>query len=282
MSRRAAQPERLTWEPTRLYWALVHAPGWRRTGEVPPGLRPELEDEVPLPPDELHAVCVPVGDGRVVVCAAARSALENLPATAVSLTPATVPECLGAEVPPASLNLLVGEFAPVAMRRARRRAHLVAVAGVLLCAALAAFGLQRRAAHWQHVAEQAAAARVALIADAGLADRGEHALLLEVARLRRRVQAAAAVRPPADASLALVNVLKAWPADVPSRPERLSVSPGGATISVALDGDAAPFLGALRPPQGWRAGEPRLNASGGVTRLTLQLGPESPQQEGTR
>jgi hypothetical protein len=271
LSRRPAQPEALTWEPGRLYWAVLHAPGWKRAGVLPPGLRPELEDELPLAPDDLHAVCAPVGDGRVVVCAAARTALAAVPANAPRLVPATVPACIDAQVSPASLNLLVGEFEPVVMRRARRRLHLLAAASLALCAAFATAGLLRRAAFWDGVASSAAEARSGLLTAAGLDTADPHALIIELAELRRQAEAAATVRPPADAAVALADLLKGWPAAVPAKPQSLAVSPTGATISVNVDGDPAPFLAALRTPDGWRAGEPRINASGGVTRLTLQL-----------
>lgn len=287
MTRSDPKAVHVTWEPERLYWAVVHAPAWRRAGELPPGLRPELADEVPVPPDELHAVCAPAGDGRVIVCAASRSALENLPGEAVTLTPASLPACIGIDdgaVSPGVLNLLVGPHEPVPVRRARRRRHLIGAASVALCSALLALGLVRRAAHWDNVAKDAAAARASVLSRAGLSgggSEGPHALAAELARLRRRAAASTSVRPAPDAAVALASVLKAWPADVPSRPESLRISQSGATIAVNVDNDPAPFLEAFKPPEGWRAAEPRLNVSGSVTRLMLELTPET-AREGVR
>lgn len=271
MSVRADERVHLRWEPERFYWSVLPAPGWKRAGVLPEGLRPELEDEVPLAPGELHAVCAPVGDGRVVVCAAARDLLADLAVDAAALSPSALPRCVEASIDPAMLNLLVGEFEPAFLRRRRVRRHALAAALVALGVGLLTFGFLRRVEHWNAIAERAAEARSGLVARTVGEDAGPYALLAEVARLRQQRDATGRVESPGDAALALAAVLRGWPADVPSRPQTLSVSPAGATISVSLDGDPAPFLRSIRAPEGWSVGEPRLNSVSGVTRVTLQL-----------
>lgn len=46
----------------------------------------------------------------------------------------------------------------------------------------------------------------------------------------------------ADAGIALGDLLRGWPKDVPSKPQAIAVTPTSATVSVAVEGDASPFL----------------------------------------
>ena len=66
-------PTTFAWPPERFYWSVLEAPGVRRPGPLPPGLLPEFQEDLPVPVEEVHAVSVPTGDGRLVVCAAPRS-----------------------------------------------------------------------------------------------------------------------------------------------------------------------------------------------------------------
>src|SRR5690606_17382565 len=52
----AALAEIVRWPAARFYWAVLEAPGWTRSGPLPEGLRPELEELAPEPLDSLHAV----------------------------------------------------------------------------------------------------------------------------------------------------------------------------------------------------------------------------------
>ena len=47
----------------------------------------------------------------------------------------------------------------------------------------------------------------------------------------------------------------------------------GASVSVTVEGNAAPFLSALKPPPGWAMDEPHLSSVDALTRLTLHLSP---------
>jgi hypothetical protein len=168
------------------------------------------------------------------------------------------------------LNLLVGDLEPVFMRRSRVHRHAAAAAMMLVCVALITTGMLRRASHWNRKADAAAASRLAVIGRT-VAGASDEALATELAHLRSAGDVLAHAGPAPDAALALVELLKAWPADVPSRPQALSVTGSQASISVIVEGDAAPFLHALHPPRGWLLEEPRLNTAGSATRLALSL-----------
>lgn len=256
------------WPHDRFFWAVLDAPGWSRAGPLPPGLVPALADDVPADVDELHPVCAPLGDGRVLVCAARRADLAQPARTLRSVTPERLPDALDATLDPRSLELLCGHFEPRCVRRARLARHARAAGALLLCAVLAAIGLHRRAAHWARVAEAANAARHEVANAAGLRP---EALGAELARLD--ALSASTVRHPTDATAFLAALLDAWPVGVAAEPQSLSVSEEGASLAVNVEGDPAPFLAAFSTPQGYRLEDPRLNASRGVTRLALRLRP---------
>jgi hypothetical protein len=71
--------------------------------------------------------------------------------------------------------------------------------------------------------------------------------------------------------LRLAELLNAWPGQVASRPQSLSLAPGAVSISVVLDDDATPFLRVFTPPTGWSVDEPRINSADSKVRLHLQL-----------
>lgn len=259
------------WPPERFYWSVLHAPQWRRSGTLPPGLRAELEGDLPVPAESVHAVGVPISEGRLLVCAADAASLGEAPHETLVLTPESVPEFAvgGGRLPdPSALNLLVGAHEPRALSRARRSRHSFAMATVLLLAGLITVGLVRRATVWDTAAADASAALGSIQPDIA-----PEVLAQEVARLERLRASSERIRPPADAAVTLASLLRTWPASVPSRPQTLAVTESGVSVSVALDGDATAFLKAMTPPAGWTMDEPRLNAADKITRLTLQMRP---------
>jgi hypothetical protein len=263
----------VTWPADHFYWAVVEAPGVRRTGELPAGLLPMLEEDVPTEAADLHAVCVPVSGGRLAICAAERAFLANIHAETITLTPGSLPHFIQSlNLTPAQFNLLVGSFEPMPTRWRRVRQHAYAAAIVLLCGALIALGLHRRASRWD---ERAESARVvaANIASTLTPSGSPNDLAAEAARLQSTHDAFAKLKPPADAPLALAAVLQAWPTSVPSKPQTISIGQSGISISTSVEGDAAAFLKAFSPPPGFTLDEPRLNASDKLTRLSLQLRP---------
>lgn len=229
-----------------------------------------LEEDAPADVGDLHAVCVPLADGRLAVCAAERSELADFASTFLTLTPESLPSFLEGKAEPGHFNLLVGEFEPRPLRVARTKRHAFAAATALLCGLLVGVGLSRRAEHWNALAESARAAAAQLAATASPTGKPDD-LAAEARRLRGAHDALAKAAAPPDAALSLAAVLHAWPANLPSKPQSVSISPGVTTISVAVEGDAAAFLRSFEPPAGWTLDEPRLNSTDSVTRLSLQL-----------
>jgi hypothetical protein len=186
------------------------------------------------------------------------------------LTPEGLPDFAGG-ADASGLNLLVGEFEPRLLRRARTRRQALAIAACLGCAALVSAGLLRRAAQWSSLAEQARAATRAVVGEVGAGS--PEALTLEVRKLRSAAFPASAIRGGPDAALALSSLLASWPGRVPNKPQSLMLNGSGMTIGVTVEGDPAPFLRAFKAPAGWTQEEPHLNTAGSVTRVNLQLRP---------
>jgi hypothetical protein len=202
------------------------------------------------------------------VCAAHRLALDSVDPAAVSLTPAAVPDFAESCTDAARLNLLVGPFEAPAITAARGRTRLLLGTTVTVCALVTALGVQRRAAAWRTDAAHTAA-EVERVTR-GVLPPGR-ALQDELERLRDVSRGAAQAPVLADASLALAGVLAGWPAQAPCVAHSIIVNESGATLSLALHGDPARFLETIDPPPGWTLDEPRLNAAGGTTRVSVRL-----------
>ncbi|MBX3410406.1 MAG: hypothetical protein KF859_11040 [Phycisphaeraceae bacterium] len=264
---------RAAWPAERFYWAVLDAPGVRRAGQLPVGLTAMLDDDVPIDVNGLHALGLPLADGRLAVCAAERRELADLPHDTLSLCPLTLPPFLeGQGITPGQLNLLVGAFEPRPLRRARIKRHATAATLLLFCGLLVAVGLQRRATYWRDQAQSAHNAAMSM-ADSLVPGGRPADLASEAAHLRGTHDALLKAAHPPDAALSLAALLHAWPANVPSKPQSIAVNPTGVSFSVSLESDPAEFLRALTPPAGWALDEPRLNSADTVTRLSLQLRP---------
>ncbi len=256
------------WPVQKFFWAVIDAPGLTRSGPLPPGLRAEFEEQVPVNIDELHIVCTPMEGGRLLACGAPFDAVAALGDSALTLTPQSAPPFVPDGADMSNLNLLTGPLEPRPLRRARARRSALSIATVALCATLACVGLNRRTRAWEHEAGDAAdAARLM----ARSVDPEMTELSLDVALESARRGAQVVARPPADAALALASLLTSWPTTVASRPLTLAVGADTASISVAVDGDPAPFLKAISPPPGWSLDEPRLMTAEKVSRLNLTL-----------
>jgi hypothetical protein len=219
-----------------------------------------LQEELPIPVDQVHAVGAQAPGGKLVVCAARREDLREI--TALSLVPGRIPSIIELKVDPAALNLLVGDFEPTPLRRERsRRRTLLALAAASL-ASITALGLVRRADMWGTVSNDARAAVSSLATS-------PTALHLELDRLRRSPRAE--VKPTPDAAQALAALLSAWPKELQCQTESVNIAPTGMTLSLTVAKDARPFLSALRAPQGWTLDEPRLTATADGARLNVIL-----------
>lgn len=257
----------LRWEASRFYWCVLEAPGWTRAGPMPDGLKGPLAAEVPAPVDALHAVVWPDGAGRLVVCALARTSLLTV-GDAISLCPDRVPEHLGGT--PTDFNLLVGEFAPGPVVRARRWSHVLAASCFSIVVLLIALGLHRRALRLDAEARSAIELAVARLQSTGL---DERSLSREVEAMRESAAGRPLLTPTADASISLARVLAAWPSHADCTTHGITVDTSGVALSLSVPGDPSPLLASLRPPSGWSIDDPRINSSSGVTRLSLTMRP---------
>ena len=260
----------LRWPPDRFYWSIIDAANWRRSGALPAGLRPPLEEDVPISGSELHAVAAPLGDGRLLICAAAKADLQSLDPAATTLAPDGLPAFVESPFDPSLLNLLIGEFEPASKRRARHRRQFVFSITIILCLALVSIGLGRRASHQYAIGREARAATEALIAQIAPGARPEF-LALEVSRARQSAENHARLKAPIDAAPPLAELLAAWPAAIPCKPQSINTTGNSITLSILIDGDPLPFLEAIRPPAGWAMEQPRLNTAGDTTRIALQF-----------
>ncbi len=280
----ASSSPHVGWPWERFYWSVLDVPAARPSGPLPAALLPEFGDDVPVDVDKLFAIAVPTACGRTLVCAAMRDELEGVPGHVLSLAPESIPDELGVEAEVSGLNFLVGPFEPVPTRRRRQYRHLAWMAITVVVGGLVTLGLARRAAR---CVEEAGAARTLANAvvqrvlpnpDPAWAERSLDA---ELVSLRTRAKASDLAVPSPDAALHLAQLLTAWPAQVPCKPQSLSVTPTSMMASVSIEGDPSGFLKAIRAPAGWTLGEPRINSASGITRLSLQMKPEPrPGREG--
>ncbi len=271
-----AIPATLAWPADQFYWAEIDGMGWSGSGTLPPGMLPSLADELPVAIESVHAVATPGSGGRVLICACPRDRLADLDPSCVELKPAALPPGFDSTVDLASLNLLVGEFEPIAIRVAKRSRHLLLAATLVLCCTAISFGLIRRSRHADAVAAQAARSANTLLADF-TTDRKEEILAQHAKAMQTIAEVAGRARPPVDAAAGLESLLRVWPASIPAKPLSISVAADGLSFGVVVDGDPAPFLQALKAPDGFVLDEPRINTTGSLsaptTRLTLHAHP---------
>ncbi len=273
----------VTWPAEGFLWAVIESAGtasatWKCDGAIPPGLLSDVADQIPAPIEDLHAVAAAADHGRLIVCLAKRDELITLTSeeSVRSLTPASIPpEVDTSGLNPTRLNLLVDDFEPLALRRARVRRHVLAAAAVLLAAGLVTLGLWRREHAALGAVRRAEAASQRVVTELGFKDGGVAKLTAELEHRRGVAGIDLALRQPPDAAAALNLVLSAWPTESPAKLQSIGLGPDGAVLSVLVPppGDSAAFLASLRPIDGWTLDEPRLASVGSETRLTLRIRP---------
>jgi hypothetical protein len=251
---------RLAWPAERFFWAVLDAPTLGGCRALPAELAELLQDELPVPVDQVHVVAESAPGGKLVVCAAAREDLGSI--GAMELIPEEVPSVMEPKVHTAALNLLVGDFEPVTLRRERSRRWAAIALTFASIACIAAVSLCRRADSWTKEASQARAAV------SGLAT-NPMALHLELDRLRKVPRPDIKAAP--DAAQALAALLSNWPGELQCQTESVSIGPASMNVSLTVAKDVRPFLSALRAPEGWTLDEPRLTATIDGARLSLVL-----------
>ena len=212
----------------------------------------------------LHAVCMPMGRDRVLACAAPREVFAGCDPGTLSLTPESLPDFAAGD--PTRLNLLVGTMGPPWLRRARTTRQLILLAAAVVAGLAVTLGLVRRAAQWTTLSRRWDVARASVLEASRVS-----ASNLEQELRKRKPSVAAASVPRNDAAADLSKLLSCWPVATPSKPLSIGVGPAGIQIAVCVEGDSTPFVTAFKPPAGWILDEPRLNTTGSITRLNLQL-----------
>lgn len=285
-------------DPKSLYWAVFEMPGFGGTPQ-----RPALIVDRPTECDEAAALLIPedtlalhfayyaIGDGFVLAIGMNRAEVQRLHASStLRAVPRAVPNIDPRlnKVLASELNLLVNEFEPVPLRRARRCLVVARTACILCLVAVVLLGLELRSVRALHTAETDAAATSKLISDAGLGT--EQALQSELRRLRlgqRPSDGTPASKSPLSAMQA---VLGAWPRGAQSphvRTENLVVAPESVTLALTAESraDAATIIAALKLVPGWTLQQPQMlsvgpgggsgaggqSVQGEATRLNLRL-----------
>ena len=153
----AALDRQATLSPDCFYWCVILDSPWRGTGQLPIGLMPTLADDVPIDTELLHAVGAPAANGSLVVCAMPRGELDELGAGLLSLKPNALPAAIAADgVDPGALELLVGDFEPRALRRARSARSAIYALAIALCSIAISLGLYKSASEARDLARVAA------------------------------------------------------------------------------------------------------------------------------
>ncbi len=276
-------------EPNRFYWGELETTnvggsgtrGRHRTNQL--GFL--LESVLPVPIESVHAVFLPLAEGRVLGCAMDREQLARRSASAISLGPSAIPEFAGignsagqVDSTANSINLLVREFEPASVRRARSQWRAQAAVLLALCAFLIAIGLERRT-RAAHADARASLAAVEDVYEQNLGpseswNQPPAALLLsELRRLRQATAARAEVEEPQDASSALADVLARWPEELEMRTDSIQARHDRITLAARLPDSASAerLERALGDIVGWRTGQRMLRRSRDNIELTLPL-----------
>ncbi|MBX3323471.1 MAG: hypothetical protein KF757_10810 [Phycisphaeraceae bacterium] len=266
----------VVWPTDRCYWSVIEWPVRCKDGSAPAGVLHEAAADIPCDADTLHAVAACDGRGQTIVCAAPTSDIGHVwsdPSTrnVISLHPAALPDWLNSDLDPSRLNFLVGRYAPRSLTRRRTVGHAVYAAALLVCAAMTALGLERRAQAHHASANRGQAAIEQMLAHANV---DAKALERELVQRQDRQQLASALALPADATTTLALVLSAWPDATDAFVESINVAEADIQIAVSTSVDPATLLEAISAPAGWRLEEPRLSSARGLSRIALRLRPD--------
>ena len=177
----------LRWHSDRFFRAVLDAPGVQAANGVPEGVLSILQEDLPVPVEDIHAVGAVGVDGRLVVCAARRDALRDVPADVLRLSPEDVPAFIEPKIDAAAFNLLVGDFEPVSLRKERGRRTAMLTAAAVAIACILSVGLSRRAEAWNKASDQARAA-TSTVTNAYSSTAGPLLMQMELDRLRKAYQ----------------------------------------------------------------------------------------------
>ncbi len=246
--------------PERLYWAVLDAPAAR---DRLTALGYLFESVLPVPVERVHAVYLPLSDGRFLACGMDREQLAAHDDGALVLGPETMPQFLDGAVDPVTINLLVGASEPGAIRRARRRVTFMACAAILVCALAVGWGQLRRASRWHEISESFAQATAGVydrVLPASTGSVPPAARLIAELRTLDRTRTDAPAGSPREIAPTLAAVLASWPPGLPASTESLTAAAGAITLTVRLpdESSAERLERELKPPPGWRVSQPTV------------------------
>jgi len=234
-----------------------------------------LEQDLPLPVDDIHAVFVAGSDNRIIACACLRDHLVRLAAFSDVVHPVEIPGWLDCDRGAAEFNLLGGE---IASNRVRRMGVVQLVAVLLVCTLLSGLlstGFVLRSRAFERVRQDAHAATSAaqrlVLPPAGA---GAQPASIRLAALVRTVNANSLAVTDSDfvpATDSLEQILARWPQDV--RLQRLTVGKQDIRIDLTMPVSLDPSLliGALEDLEGWVLSAPVIRRSQETTAVSLSL-----------
>lgn len=287
-----ATPTSIRWPAERFYFAVLDTsalPARERVTDEK--LRYLLEPELPVALEEVHAVFQRLAPHRWLACAVPQRALDaEIPAAALSLTPTTIPAeflidttaagDLGASSPvqPSGVELLTGTREPVALRCLRRSVFAGAVASILLLAALATVGIERRIAAAERQLETLRARRATAVTEAlGPAGVGqslppELRLTAELRAYRQTRQQDASLPAALDVSEPLAELLRRWPETLATSTRAIVVTDGTVHVhGTVSQSDAAQSLAnATADLSGFAASFPSVQSGPEGVRFALE------------
>jgi len=263
----------------RCYWANLDTsplPPARSRKERREQLMYLFEDRLPIALSDVHASFVELGQGRVAACGVATDTVaEARDVGALTLVPDAVPGFLGG-VDPGRMNLLTGAWQPIAVRRIKSRWKSTAAVLALAIFLGLGVGLRRRTAM---LSERAGDTNrviddvYAQVLPPGGTQPPAVRLVSELRTLHRTRTEGVGAQVASDVGGSLVALLAAWPADLETRTEFLSVSEDAVQLRVLVPDNAAAqsFVAAFESVQGWRPTQPRVNQAEGAIRVNLRL-----------
>ncbi len=269
----------VVWSADRFFWALIATPGvpssiLQSTHRRRQRLAYLVEGELPLPLRQLQVVYATIDRDTTLACALPRPALAQADG-AHSLCPDSVPEFLGVSVDPRKLNLLVGDYTPLAVQSERRRWRALALVSLITCFMLAAIDAERRIRSFQEDERQAMQRTADCFESLGFAGNSGLSAARLMAELREMESAAAAQARHGmerDATPLLSSFLSAWPRELPAGFETLTIGPDSITITATVDmpSSAQQLADSLRAAaSGYTMSPAQLTGARGGTRVTL-------------
>ncbi len=241
-----------------------------------------FEEVLPCKLSEVHRVYAPVGDGRVVGCAAATGTVAELQSEGRrSALPDRIPAEFGIdhEAIRDRLNLLSGRYEPPVVTAQRRRIAAASAIAWIAAALMLFLGGHLKSRDQQAEArslnDRTEALMASVVGQRSQAS-GQSVMAMFQSEWNEARRAAGAV-PEEPAVHDLIDqfaaLAAAWPAEPARRVRRLEVSAERVMILAATDDAeaAARFSSAFRDIPGWIPSVPSVTAAEGETLVRIEL-----------